>query len=404
MIEMQQLDKSEDKDPNELIKQSNNQDMSSQNTKQKKIIILSIVSVIILLVVLIIILCVCLSGNEEDDTEDKTEEEIPDMMHISLEVNSDSDNKEVSFLSDEFNEGQSNLRNLEENQILFIDGKKYPFSKSMKLAKGKHKIILLFNETITSCQNMFKNCKDIERIYFNVTNECNNLDHMFSGCSSLKTINLEELNTSLANSMESLFNGCSDLQNINLGNFRTNSVINMKEMFNGCKSLKSIDLHSFDTSSVTNMERMFSDCNSLEEINLNNFNTSSVNNMNEMFNECTKAKKIDIKSFDTFLVENMYHIFYGCNSLENIDVSNFILYKLKNQIKDLFGNIENNSMQMKLYNTLTKIKSEENIIKDVDINIVMEIKLLSNDETDKNYGTKVTSIINQNQINHSLNQ
>jgi len=178
----------------------------------------------------------------------------------------------------------------------------------------------------------------------------------------------------------------------------SNYVINMKEMFNGCKSLMSIDLHSFDTSLVTNMERMFSGCNSLEEINLINFNTSSVNNMKEMFNECNKAKKIDIISFDTYLVENMYHIFYGCNSLEKIDVSNFILYKLQNQIKDLFGNIENNSMLMQLYKTFKKIKNEENIIKDIDTNIVMEINLLSNDETDKYSETKETQILGENQI------
>ena len=173
----------------------------------------------------------------------------------------------------------------------------------------------------------------------------------------------------------------------------------MKEMFNGCKSLMSIDLHSFDTSLVTNMERMFSGCNSLEEINLINFNTSSVNNMKEMFNECNKAKKIDIISFDTYLVENMYHIFYGCNSLEKIDVSNFILYKLKSPITDLFGNIENNFIQKKLYNTLKNIKSEENIIKDIDTNVVMEITLLSNNEIDKYSQVKETKILGENQIN-----
>ena len=42
---------------------------------------------------------------------------------------------------------------------------------------------------------------------------------MFGGCSSLKSINLEEINTSNVNSMEGLFNGCKDLQNINLENF-----------------------------------------------------------------------------------------------------------------------------------------------------------------------------------------
>ena len=69
----------------------------------------------------------------------------------------------------------------------------------------------------------------------------------------------------------------------------------------------------------------------------------------------------------------MYHIFYGCNSLENIDVSNFILYKLQNEIIDLFGDLRQNLYFEEIYNKLIKIKTEENIIKDIDSNIVMEI-------------------------------
>ena len=109
------------------------------------------------------------------------------------------------------------------------------------------------------------------------------------------------------------------------------------------------------------------------------------------------------KSFDAYLVENMHHIFYGCNSLENIDVSNFILYKLQDPIIDLFGNIENNSIQMKLYNTLKNIKSEENIIKDIDTNVVMEINLLSNNESDKYSEVKETKILGENIINQLSN-
>ena len=76
----------------------------------------------------------------------------------------------------------------------------------------------------------------------------------------------------------------------------------------------------------------------------------------------------------------MYHIFYGCNSLQSIDVSNFVLYKLKNEIKDLFGDLEQKAYLKEIYNNLTKIKSEENIIKDIDSNIVMEIKVTPKSE------------------------
>ena len=92
---------------------------------------------------------------------------------------------------------------------------------------------------------MFKNCKDIKSIFFNVANECDCMDNMFSGCNSI--------------------------ENINLSNFNTNFSTSMKSMFNECKSLKTLDMPNFDTSSVTNMEKMFNECNLIEEIKFSNY-------------------------------------------------------------------------------------------------------------------------------------
>ena len=116
MREIPQLDKSESKDAIPSMKNQNDQDTNVSNSKRKKIFIfISIISIIIILCALAVILCVCLLKNKKNKTEEEieniTEEEIPDMMYINLDVNSDNDNKEVFFLSDEFNEGQNNLRN-----------------------------------------------------------------------------------------------------------------------------------------------------------------------------------------------------------------------------------------------------------------------------------------------------
>ena len=126
---------------------------------------------------------------------------------------------------------------------------------------------------------------------------------------------------------------------------------------------------------------MFSDCKSIENLDLDILNTSSVTNMNEMFNGCSKLKRLEISSFDTFQVETMYHLFYGCNSLESADVSNFILYKLKTNIRDIFGDLEQNEFLKQMYNTLKKIKDEEGIIKDIDSNVVMEITIFPKKES-----------------------
>ena len=54
-------------------------------------------------------------------------------------------------------------------------------------------------------------------------------------------------------------------------------------MFQSCSSLKSINLSNFDTSKVNSIGLLFSDCSSLKEINIYNFNTSKVYGMNGVF-------------------------------------------------------------------------------------------------------------------------
>ena len=208
--------------------------------------------------------------------------------NITLSVYSDNDDKEISFISDQFSIDELFIKN--ENISLLIDDSKYSFTKSKKLKKGEYKITISFDDIFKYCQSMFKNCKDITEINFNVTGYCYNIEYIFSGCSSLKKINFIKINTSKAK--------------------------NMERMFNGCKNLESLDLHNLDTTYVTNMEEMFKECNSIKEIKFNE-------------NSNYKLEYGKFIPFDTYNVENMKHIFYGCNSLKSIDVSNFVLYKLK---------------------------------------------------------------------------
>ena len=313
------------------------------------------------MIVLVVVLCVCIipSSKKSDDSHITPDIIIYSKNNITLKVYSDNDGEEISFFSNEFKIDEA----LSEKIIMYIVEIKYSFNKSMKLKKGEHKITYSFNDSIKSCTNMFKNCKKITEININLTNECINTNYMFSACSSLKSINIEQFDTSLVQNMEEMFSGCNSIEYIELNSLKTNSVTNMRRMFNGCKNLKSLDLHNLDTTYVTNMEEMFNECNSIKEIKFN-----------ENSNYAFQSKKFI--PFDTYNVVNMYHIFFGCNSLKSIDVSNFVLYKLENKIIDLFGDLEQNIYLKEIYNNLTKIKNEENIIKDIDSNIVMEIKLI----------------------------
>ena len=51
-----------------------------------------------------------------------------------------------------------------------------------------------------------------------------------------------------------MFSGCSSLKKINLAHFCTNKVINMKFMFNECSSLKELDLSNFNTIRAENID------------------------------------------------------------------------------------------------------------------------------------------------------
>ena len=85
-----------------------------------------------------------------------------------------------------------------------------------------------------------------------------------------------------------MFSGCSSLTSLNLSNFNTENVQNMRGMFSGCSSLTSLDLSNFNTENVQDMIHMFNECNSLQTIYCNNTWTCSLSLY--MFYGCTKLQ------------------------------------------------------------------------------------------------------------------
>ena len=84
--------------------------------------------------------------------------------------------------------------------------------------------------------------------------------------------NLEEiegrLDTSSVTIMGSMFSGCSSLKNLDVSSWDTSNVKHMSHMFNGCSNLTNLDVSSWDTSNVTEMTGMFqkSGVTNLDEI------------------------------------------------------------------------------------------------------------------------------------------
>lgn len=107
------------------------------------------------------------------------------------------------------------------------------------------------------------------------------------------------------------------------GAFRTENATAMRYMFSTCSSLKSVDLETLDTSSCTNMFAMFDDCHQLRRIDVSGFDTRNVTSFALMFNNCLAVEELDVSGFDTAKAEDMAFMFADCRNMTHLDVSNF---------------------------------------------------------------------------------
>ena len=166
------------------------------------------------------------------------------------------------------------------NQI-YINGelqKKVTYSYNFK--QEYNFVELIWYNKLRSCDNMFRNCRDI--IEFDFTN----------------------FDTSEVTIMRSMFICCSSLTSLNLSNFKTSKVETINWMFYGCSSLTSLNMSNFDISKVTLVNRLFDGCYNLEYINLPNFNENKLTSYSGMFTNipnnvviCINEKKNKNKIF-----------------------------------------------------------------------------------------------------------
>ncbi len=195
----------------------------------------------------------------------------------------------------------------------------------------------LNTENVTHMGSMFSGCSSLITLNLSGFNTSNvtNMSWMFSQCLSLKALDLSSFNTSNVTDMSSMFSHCLSLTTLDLSSFNTSKVTNMSEMFNECESLSSIDLSSFKTSSVTNMNSMFQYSN-ITSLNLSTFDTSNVTDMGAMFSTCQKLTQLDISNFDTKKVTDMSQMFYQCSDLTSLDLTNFNTVNVKS-LDYMFG-------------------------------------------------------------------
>ena len=126
---------------------------------------------------------------------------------------------------------------------------------------------------------------DLSFVYFMPT-DCT---AWFWGASKLKDIDrLDYLNTVNCQSTGQMFGDCGSLTNLNLSFFNTAKVVTMYQMFRNMSSITELDLSSFDTSNVQNYWQMFLGDSNLETIYVSDmFVTNKVTDSSDMFTSCT---------------------------------------------------------------------------------------------------------------------
>ena len=172
----------------------------------------------------------------------------------------------------------------------------------------------------------FYNCSSLTSINFLdlFSDDLYDMSYLFYNCSSLKEINIIDLNTKKVKNMQSMFEGCTTLTSIIIvSNFEINNNLEyIDSMFSRCHSLASIDFDILITNKITSLSSLFSDCHSLTSINLVNFDTSNVKYFDYIFHNCYNLKKIDITNFKINQNANLKGMFSGCYLIASIDFSN----------------------------------------------------------------------------------
>lgn len=195
-------------------------------------------------------------------------------------------------------------------------------------------------EKVTNMVTMFENSKHLRSLKLPkgfIGSSVTNLKAMFRGCESLTELDLSGSNSENVKAMEEMFNGCKALSKLDLTSFKTGQVTTMENMFSDCSTLETLDVSSFNTENVTTMLGMFNNCSSLRSLNLPGFNTANVTQMSSMFIKCSSLRSLDLSSFNTRKVTRMQNMFEGCTNLESIDLSSFDTENMRSMTRMFFS-------------------------------------------------------------------
>ena len=180
----------------------------------------------------------------------------------------------------------------------------------------------------TRLTGLFRNLTDVVEIHGldNIdTSAVTNMSSMFAGASSLVTIGgISDLDTSTLTSfgIQGMFSGASSLVSLDLSSWDVSNVASLSSVFEGTSSLVYLNVSTWDTSNVVGMGNVFDGASSLVNLDLSGWNTSNVGNMSGMFRNTHSLECVgDISNWNVSNLSSAGWMFFNASSLTSLDLS-----------------------------------------------------------------------------------
>lgn len=197
--------------------------------------------------------------------------------------------------------------------IVFADASDNPIYLARRLFENDVEVKDITINSSTLNKFVFYNCDSIENI--TITSSVTEVqDYAFTGCMNLKTATFAN-DSALQTVGVSLFSGCSSLESVNLPTQLTSLPA---RMFNNCMNLKTVDIPEQVNLIGT---KTFYSCKELTSINIPALVTSigATTDSNGVFENCSKLKTVTFNDNANLVTLGAY-CFKNCASLITINL------------------------------------------------------------------------------------
>ena len=159
----------------------------------------------------------------------------------------------------------------------------------------------------TQLSGMFKDNTSLETVKLNNTKVpyVSDFGEMFSGCTGLKTVELNNFTPTDATNMYGMFYNCSSLENLDISSFGTlNSIYSMEDFVKGCTSIKELNISNLNNANASTHMLGIKSLSSLEKLIAKNSEVWMINNnangTSVPYENISEASKIDFFTDGTF--------------------------------------------------------------------------------------------------------